>query len=114
MFALGLPTGMTSVMLPMIIISDLLSAIVLEVAVCLPCIWYHDAKGCNVLSFGLLFSMCSDIALFLVRFNTGLVYLPYIRALLPLTGIVTLVLFVVAAMVNTKPNGSLTTESTTA
>jgi hypothetical protein len=34
--------------------------------------------------------------------------------LLPLTGIVTLVLFVVAAMVNTKPNGSLTTESTTA
>jgi len=114
MFALGFPTGMTSVMLQMIIISDLLSAIVLEVAVCLPCIWYHDAKGYNVLAFGLLFSMCSDIALFLVRFKTGLAYLSYVRAVLPLAGIVTLVLFVVAATVSTKPNGSLTTKSTTA
>jgi hypothetical protein len=114
MFALGLPTGMTSVMLQMIIISDLLSAIVLEVAVCLPYIWWCDGKGYSALSFGLLFSMCSDIAFFLVRFKTGLVYLPYIRAVLPLTGIVTLVLFVVAAMVNTKPNGILTTKSTTA
>ncbi|HLK52961.1 MAG TPA: hypothetical protein VKU42_05860 [Candidatus Angelobacter sp.] len=113
-FALGLPTGMTRVMLRMIIISDLLSAIVLAIAVCWPSIWWHDAKGYSALSFGLLFSMCSDIALFLVRFKTGLVYLPYIRALLPVTGIVTLVLFVVAAMVNTKPNVSLTPKSTTA
>jgi hypothetical protein len=113
-FALGLPTGMTRVMLRMIIISDLLSAIVLAVAVCWPSIWWRDAKGYSALSFGLLFSMCSDIALFLVRFKTGLVYLPYIRAVLPLTGIVTLILFVVAAAVSTKPNGSMTTKSTTA
>jgi hypothetical protein len=113
-FALGLPTGMTRVMLQMIIISDLLSAIVLEVAVCLPYIWWHEAKGYSALSFGLLFSMCSDIALFLVWFNTGLAYLSYIRAALPLTGIVTLVLFVVAATVSTKPNGSMNRESTTA
>jgi len=113
-FALGLPTGMTRVMLRMIIISDLLSAIVLEVAVCLTYILWHDAKGYSALSFGLLFSMCSDIALFLVRFKTGLVYLSYIRAVLPLTGIVTLILFVLAATVSTKPNGSMTTKSTTA
>jgi hypothetical protein len=113
-FALGLPTGMTGVILQMIIISDLLSAIVLEVAVCWPYIWWHDAKGYSALSFGLLFSMCSDIALFLVRFKTGLFYLPYIRAALPLTGIVTLVLFVAAATVSTKPNGSMTTKSTMA
>ena len=61
----------------------------------------------------LLFSMCSDITLFLVRFKTGLAYLPYIRAVLPLTGIVMLVLFVVAATVSTKPNGSMTRKSTT-
>jgi hypothetical protein len=113
-FALGLPTGLTRVMLRMIIISDLLSAIVLAVAVCWPSIWWHDAKGYGALSFGLLFSMCSDIALFLVRFKTGLVYLPYIRAALPLTGIVTLILFVVAATLSTKPNGSMTPKSTTA
>jgi len=113
-FALGLPTGMTRVMLRMIIISDLLAAIVLAVAVCWPSIWWHDAKGYSALSFGLLFSMCSDIALFLVRFKTGLVYLPYIRATLPLTGIVTLILFVVAATVSTKPNGSMTRKSTMA
>ena len=107
-FALGLPTGMTRVMLRMIIISDLLSAIVLAVAVCWPSIWWHDAKGYSALSFGLLFSMCSDIVLFLIRFKTGLAYVSYIRAVLPLTGIVTLVLFVVAAMVSTKPNGSMT------
>jgi hypothetical protein len=113
-FILGLPTGMTSVMLQIIVISDLLSAIVLEVAVCLPYLLWHDAKGYSALSFGLLFSMCSDIALFLVRFKTGLVYLPYIRAVLPLTGIVTLVLFVVAATVSTKPNGSMSGKSITA
>ena len=109
LFALGLPTGMTRVMLQMIIISDLLSLIVLEVAVCLPYIWWHEANGYSALSFGLLFSMCSDIALFLVRFGTGRAYLPYIRAALPLAGIVTLVLFVVAATVSTKPNGSIAT-----
>lgn len=113
-FALGLPTGMTGVILQMIIISDLLSAIVLEVAVCWPYIWWHDAKGYSALSFGLLFSMCSDIALFLVRFKTGLAYLSYIRAVLPLAGIVTLILFVIAAKVSTKPNGSMTLKSTTA
>jgi hypothetical protein len=113
-FALGLPTGMTRVMLQIIVISDLLSAIVLQVAVCLPYILWHDAKGYSVLSFGLLVSMCSDIALFLVMFKTGLAYLPYIRAALPLAGIVTLVLFVVAATVSTKPNGSMTRKSTTA
>lgn len=113
-FALGVPTGMTRVMLRMIIISDLLFAIILAVAVCWPSIWWHNAKGYIALSFGLLFSMCSDIVLFLVRFKTGLAYLSYIRAVLPLTGIVTLVLFVVAAMVSTKPNGSMTRNSTTA
>lgn len=113
-FALGFPTGMTRVMVPMIIISDLLSAIVLQVAVCWPYIGWHDAKGYGVLSFGLLFSMCSDIVLFLVRFKTGLAYLSYIRAALPLAGIVTLVLFVVAATVSAKPNGSMTRKSTTA
>lgn len=113
-FALGLPNGMTRVMLRMIIISDLLSAIVLAVAVCWPSIWWHDAKGYSALSFGLLFSMCSDIALFLVRFKTGLIYLPYIRAALPLTGIVTLILFVIAAAVSTKQNGSMTPQRTTA
>jgi hypothetical protein len=113
-FALGLPTGMTRVMLRMIIISDLLSAIVLVIAVCWPSIWWHDAKGYSALSFGLLFSMCSDIVLFLVRFKTGLAYLPYIRAALPMAGIVTLVLFVIAATVSTKPNGSMTTKSTMA
>jgi hypothetical protein len=113
-FAFGLPTGMTRVMLPIIIISDLLSAIVLEVAVCLPYLLWHDAKGYSTLSFGLLFSMCSDIALFLVWFKTGRAYLPYIRALMPLAGIVTLALFVIAAMVSTKPNGGLTRKSTAA
>jgi hypothetical protein len=113
-FALGLPIGMTRVMLRMIIISDLLSAIVLAVAVCWPSIWWHDAKGYSALSFGLLFSMCSDITLFLVRFKTGLAYLSYIRAVLPLAGIVTLVLFVVAAAVSTKPNASMTRKSTMA
>jgi hypothetical protein len=113
-FALGFPVGITRVMLRMIIISDLLSAIILAVAVCWPSIWWHDAKGYSALSFGLLFSMCSDIALFLVRFKTGLAYLSYVRAVLPLTGIVTLVLFVVAATVSTKPNGGMTTKSTTA
>jgi hypothetical protein len=112
-FALGLPIGMTRVMLRMIIISDLLAAVVLVIAVCWPSLWWHDAKGYSVLSFGLLFSMCSDIALFLVRFKTGLAYLSYVRAVLPLAGIVTLVLFVVAATVSTKPNGSLTTKRTT-
>jgi len=58
--------------------------------------------------------MCSDIALFLVRFKTWLAYLSYVRALLPLTGIVMLILFVIAAMVSTKPNGSMTINSTTA
>jgi hypothetical protein len=113
-FALGLPIGMTRVMLRMIIISDLLAAVVLVIAVCWPSLWWHDAKGYSILSFGLLFSMCSDIALFLVRFKTGLAYLSYVRAVLPLAGIVTLVLFVVAATVSTKPNGSLTTKRTTA
>ena len=113
-FALGLPTGMTRVMVPMIIISDIVSAVVLEVAVCLPYIGWRDAKGYNALSFGLLFSMCSDFALFLVRFKTGFTYLSYIRALLPLAGIVTLVLFVIAATVSTKPNGGMTGKSTTA
>lgn len=113
-FALGLHTGMTRVMLQVIIISDLLSAIVLEVAVCWPYLWWHDAKGYSALAFGLLFSMCADIALFLVRFKTGLAYLPYIRAALPLTGIVMLILFVIAATVSTKPNGSMTRKSTTA
>jgi len=113
-FALGLPTGMTRVMLRMIIISDLLSAIVLGIAVCWPSIWWHDAKGYSVLSFGLLFSMCSDIVLFLVTFKTGLTYLPYIRAMLPLAGIVTLVLFVVAATVSTKHNSSMARKSTVA
>jgi hypothetical protein len=113
-FALGLPTGLTRVMVRMIIISDLLSAIVLAIAVCWPSIWWHDAKGYSVLSFGLLFSMCSDIALFLVRFKTGLTYLAYVRALLPLTGIVTLVLFVIAATVSAKPDGSMTRKNTTA
>ena len=61
-----------------------------------------------------VFHVLRDIALFLVMFKTGLVYLPYIRAALPLTGIVTLVLFVVAAALSTKPDGSLTTRSTTA
>ena len=107
-FALGLPTGMTRVMLRMIIISDLLSAVVLAIAVCWPSIWWHDAKGYSALSFGLLFSMCSDIVLFLVRFKTGITYLSYIRAGLPLAGIVTLVLFVIAATVSIKPNGSVT------
>jgi hypothetical protein len=55
--------------------------------------------------------MCSDITLFLVRFKTGLAYLPYIRAALPLAGIVTLVLFVVAATVSTKAYGSMTGKS---
>lgn len=113
-FALGFPAGMTRVMLQMIVISDLLSAIVLEVAVCWPYLWWHDAKGYSALAFGLLFSMCSDIALFLVRFKTGLAYLPYIRAALPLAGIVTLVLFVVAATVSTKPNGNMARKSITA
>lgn len=112
-FALGMPTGMTRVMLQMVLISDLLSAIVLEIAVCWPYIGWHDAKGYNALSFGLLFSMCSDIALLLARLKTGLDYLPYIRAVLPLTGLVTLVLFVIAAMVSTKPNG-MTRSSITA
>jgi len=111
-FALGLPIGMTRVMLRMIIISDLLSAIVLGIAVCWPSIWWHDVKGYSALSFGLLFSMCSDIAFFLVRFKTGLTYLSYIRALLPGAGILMLVLFVVAAKVSTKPNGSMTRRST--
>jgi hypothetical protein len=110
-FTLGLPAGMTGVFVQMIIISDLLSAIVLEVAMCWPYISWHDAKGYSALSFGLLFSMCSDIALFLVRFKTGLAYLSYVRAMLPLAGIVTLVLFVVAATVSTKPNGSMTRKS---
>lgn len=113
-FAFGLPSGMTGVILQMIIISDLLSAIVLEVAVCWPYLWWHDAKGYSALSFGLLFSMCSDVALFLVRFKTGLAYLSYIRAALPLAGIVTLVLFVIAATVSTKPNSSMTPKRTTA
>ena len=113
-FALGLPTGMTGVMLQIIVISDLLSAIVLEVALCWPYIWWRDAKGYSALAFGLLFSMCSDITTLLVRFKTGLVYLPYIRAALPLAGIVTLVLFVVAASVSTKPNGSMSRKSITA
>lgn len=108
-FALGFPTGMTRVMVRMIVISDLLAAIVLAIAVCWPSIWWHDAKGYSALSFGLLFSMCSDIALFLVRFKTGLTYLPYIRAALPLAGIVTLVLFVIAVKVSTKPNASIET-----
>jgi len=72
------------------------------------------SKGYSALSFRLLFSMCSDITLFLVRFKTGLAYLPYIRAVLPLAGIVTLVLFVIAAKVSTKPNGSMSRKSTTA
>ena len=113
-FALGLPTGMTGVMLQIIIISDLLSAIVLEVAICWPYIWWRAAKGYSTLAFGLLFSMCSDIVLFLVRFKTGLSYLPYIRAALPLAGIVTLVLFVVAATVSTKHNSSMARKSTVA
>lgn len=113
-FALGLPTGMTGAMLQMIIISDLLSLIVLEAAVCRPSIWWPDAKGYSALFFGLLFSMCSDIVIFLVVFKTRLAYLPYIRAALPLAGIVTLVLFVVAATVSTKPNGSMTRTSTMA
>lgn len=54
-FALGLPTGMTRVMVRMIVISDLLSAIVLAIAVCWPSIWWHDAKGCSVLSLGSCF-----------------------------------------------------------
>ena len=41
-----------------------------------------------------------------------LAYLSYIRAAPPLTGIVTLVLFVVAATVSTKPNGSMTRNTT--
>ncbi len=101
-------------MLQMIIISDLLSAILLEAAVCLHYILWRDIKGYTALSFGLLFSMCSDIALFLVRFKTGLTYLSYIRAVLPLTGLVTLVLFVIAAKVSTNPNGSMTIKTTTA
>lgn len=113
-FALGLPTGMTDVMLQIIIISDLLSAIVLAIAVCWPYIWWHDATGYSALAFGLLFSMCSDSALFLVSFKTGRAYLPYIRAALPMAGIVTLVLFVIAAIVSTKPNGSMTRKSVTA
>lgn len=113
-FALGLPIGMTRVMLRLIIISDLLAAIVLAVAVCWPSIWWHEAKGYSALAFGLLLSMCSDIVLFLVRFKTGLAYLPYIRAALPLAGIVTLVLFLVAATVSTKPNGSMTSKNITA
>lgn len=113
-FALGLPIGMTRVMLRMVIISDLLSAIVLGIAVCWPSIWWHDAKGYSALSFGLLFSMCSDIMLFLVRFKTGLAYLSYIRAALPVAGIVMLVLFVMAAMISTKPNSSMTRKSTMA
>lgn len=113
-FALGFPTGMTRVMLRMIIISDLLAAIVLAIAVCWPSIWWHDTKGYSALAFGLLFSMCSDITLFLVRFKTGLAYLPYIRAALPMAGIATLVLFVIAATVSTKPNASMTRKSTMA
>lgn len=113
-FALGLPIAMTRVMPRMIIISDLLPAIVLAIAVCWPSIWWHDAKGYSMLSFGLLFSMCSDIALFLVMFKTGLTYLPYIRAALPLAGIVMLVLFVIAAIVSTKPNASVTGKNTMA
>lgn len=113
-FALGFPTGMTRVMLRMIIISDLLAAIVLAIAVCWPSIWWHDAKGYSALAFGLLFSMCSDITLFLVRFKTGLAYLPYIRAALPMAGIVTLVLFVIAAIVSTKTSGSMSRKSTMA
>ena len=112
-FALGLPPGITGVILQMIIVSDLLSAIVLEVAVCWPYIGWPDAKSYSALSFGLLFSMCSDSALFLVRFKTGLAYLSYVRAALPLTGIVTLVLFVIAAAVSAKPN-SMNTKRTTA
>jgi len=82
-FALGFPIGMTGVMLQIIIISDLLSAIVLAIAVCWPYIWWHDVTGYSALTFGLLFSMCSDSTLFLVRFKIGLAYLPYIRAALP-------------------------------
>jgi hypothetical protein len=60
--------------------------------------------------------MCSDIVLllFLVTFKTGLAYVSYIRAALPLAGIVTLVLFVVAATVSTKHNSSMARKSTVA